>query len=496
MAHVPFDDLARLADGLAAPQLQHLHHLLACRLCRRRVRRLLPELAPEAGAARVCYSDQAPAASRPTLTGFAGQLYESVFTRLAAEPSASSTAVAMAAAEADAAIEGLLALPVRKMERELRQKPAPQAVAILLRVLDRAYEESYPFPSRGHALAEAAFHLSCAVEKAGLPPALLADLKARVHMLCGYTELIERLPQDPGELAFRVAESHIADPEDVEAAVFCRLLAGVRDRQRRIHEALALLERAESLFHRRGETVEESLAVADQAAIYAREGDTERALALSGRSLALREAWLAPAEALRERLLLAFMHAAVGHPWAAQEALAEAERQATAAGAGTPALALLTRAWLTAEAGDREATERLLREALAAAKGASAWGEAAAAAFHLAVLFADEQRRGRLAALADEIEPLFAPETLPSELRALLRELRGLLRGGSAEAERIAGLQRRFGQRVPGGPGPLRGLGVLFDPALTEPLRRRPPQSNLLPFTAAGARRRGGGAAR
>ena len=401
--------------------------------------------------------------------------------------------VRLTAAEADTQIETLLALPVKKMEREFRQKPPALAVAILRRLLDRAYAESYPFPGRGHALAEAAFHLVCAVERAGLPPALLAGLRARVHMLRGYTEGIERAPEDPRELAFRVAESHIADPEDVEAAVFCRLLAGVRDRQRRVHEALALLERAERLFHQSGEVVEEALAIADQAAIYARAGDGERALALFTRSLALREPSLAPAEAARERLLLGFQHAALGQPVAAGEILAEAERRAPTVGTEPP-LALLTRARLAAEAGDHETTERLLVAALGAAQRAGAWGEAAAAACHLAVLFADGERRGRLTALAGEIEPLFAPETLPSELRACLRELRGLLRAGSVEAERMVRIQRRFGERVSGGPGPLRGLGVLFDPALTEPLRLRRPRAAVLPFAAGSARRRNGGA--
>lgn len=468
MAHLPFDDVAHLADALPTRQLAHLHHLLGCRLCRRRLIRLLPELAPEA------VPVDEPAVSR---------LYRSVFERLERVPSEELAPFAMGTAEADAVIAELVRLPARTMERRFRQRPPAQVIPVLLRLLDRAYEESYPFPSRGNALAELAFRLSGGLDDAGLPPAILADLKARIHLLRGYTEGLERTSSDMGDLPFRVAESHIAHPDEVEAAVFCRLLGSVRDRQRRTLEALSLLERAARLFHDSGERVEEALALSEQAAIYARLGDSARALALFGRALALKEAWLPPAEAVRERLLLALMHHAVGHPWAAQEALAEAGKRAAADEVCIPALLLLTRARLAADGGDRGETERLLAEALVRGNATKAFGEAAAAAFHLAILGADAGQRHRLAGLAEDMEPLFAPETLPSALRDCLRDLRALLRTGNVAVERVVSLQRRFRERLPGGAGPLHGLVILFEPDLSGSLLRGGPPASLLPFT-------------
>ncbi|MGH2668441.1 MAG: tetratricopeptide repeat protein, partial [bacterium] len=293
--HLTFDDLLRLIESLPAEQLFHFHHLLGCRACCRRGRQVLPEVAPEAVPRR------APLASR---------LYRSLFKRLANRTSEPRETFAIGPEEADAEIEQLLGAPPRRRSRLFREKDAAHAIPIVLRLLERAYEDSYPRPTRGRDLAVLAFEFACQLGRAGVSAATEAELKVRARVVEGYAAALAGRPQSEYDFHFENAEREIAHPDAVEAAVFCHLRGSVRAHERRNVEALALLERAARLYGETGEVLEEALALFEQAGLYARLGDSDRALALFGRAVALKRDWTPPADALREQLLLSLLHAA------------------------------------------------------------------------------------------------------------------------------------------------------------------------------------------
>jgi hypothetical protein len=463
--HLTLDALLRWTESLPAEHLADYHHLLGCRACRHRARRLLPEIAPEAVPPR------APLVSR---------LYESVFQRLEKRLSEPRETFAIGPEEADAEIERLLGAPLRRRRQIFREKDAAHAIPIVLRLLERAYEVSYPYPTRGRDLAAHAFQFACELGRAGVSAATEAELKVRARVVEGYAAALAVRPQSEYDFHFENAEREITHPDAVEAAVFCHLRGSVRAHERRNAEALALLERAARLYGETGEVLEEALALFEQAWVYARLGDGDRALALFGRAVALKRDWTPPADALREQLLLALMHAAAGHPHVAREVLAAAETQAAEAGLPQPPLHALAHARLAAAAGDRAETERRLAEALRSALAAGACGEAAAAAFHLAILDADAGDLDAMAALAGAMAPILAPGTMPTHLRDALRAVRDLLQAGDVTPGRLTGLLRRFRERAPGAVGPFRGLTVLFDAAMTAPLLGS--RTKLLPF--------------
>ncbi len=416
---------------------------------------MLPELVPEA------VPQRAPLVSR---------LYQSVFQRLTSRQSEYLGAFAIGAEEADAEIERLFSVPPRRMRRLFREKDPTRAIPIILRLLDRAYEESYPYPARGRDLASLAFDLACQLPRGKVSAAIQAELKVRARVVEGYALGLAGRPRSEYEFHFDRAEQEISHPDDAEAAVFCRLLGSVLAHEQRSVAALALLERAERMFRESGEVMEEALALFEQAWVYGRLGDTGRALVLFGRGVAVKQERTAPAEALHEQLLLSLMHAAAGHPQVAREILAGADEMAAAAELPAPPLHALARARLAADAGDRRGTERLLGEALQSALAAGAFGEGAAAVFHLAILHADAADVDAMAALADEMASLLAPGTMPTHLRDALRTVRVLLSAGDGTPARLTGMLRRFRERAPGAVGPFRGLTALFDEAMTAPL--------------------------
>jgi tetratricopeptide (TPR) repeat protein len=448
--HLTVDELLRAADAVLSDRSGHSPHLLDCAPCRGRLRRILTELAPDA-----------PPPPKPPVA----RTPEGVFSRLGGGYLAE---VASGAREAPALADELLAGRWSKARLLFAGLQPGQAVAAVLHLHDRAFAAAEDSPREGQRLATFALRLTAQLDREGLPPATRQDLTARGRLLLGYAAGLAGRPGEDFRRPFQLAEARIAHPDDPEAAVLCRLLGSVLDRRGRAIQALAFLERAERLFRDAGEVLEQAHALSQQAVVYAQAGDTGRALALLGRALALQGPWLNVEEALRSRLVLAVLHAVVGHPRVASELLAAAEEEARALGVELPALFALARARLAAERRDRGAAERLLGEALASALTTGAHGEGAAAAFHLAALRAGSGRSAGLTALAEDVRRLAAPGPLPDELRALLRRLGDLLRSGEATRERILALQRRFRNRLPRAPWPLPGLAVLFGEELTE----------------------------
>ncbi len=385
-----------------------------------------------------------------------------VWTRLRARAAGGAAEGAALGAVGEELWVDLAPLSHRRRQEVARADPRFHSPALVLRLLERAYETVEAHPVAGGDLADLALWLAPLVPEAELTPELRGTIAARGWLLAAHALALRGL-WPSAERAFRAGGATIASPAGEEAALFARLLGTMRRRQGRRPEAYALLERAARLAEAVGDVVEHGLSLTQLAALHGEDGDLDAVVRLVARTLALKEPWSPPRDLVRERLALAALHAAAGRPQLAEEVLAAAVREAGAAGVELPALFALARSWVALERGDLAAVERELVEAWRAALAAAAPAEAVSAAFQRAALYAAAGRAADLAALARDLEALLPAGLLPGPLRPALRRFQELLRGGHPDAGALARLQGRFRRALLDPARPVEALTMLLD---------------------------------
>jgi tetratricopeptide (TPR) repeat protein len=192
-------------------------------------------------------------------------------------------------------------LKLRRLVGRLAAEDPLASTAALLK-LAKSGETS---PQRATAFARLALF---AAQSSPLPGRFKRALCAEAEALMGDGWRRQGKLHD-AERAFSRAARHLEEADDPGASAnFCRLLADLRHDQRRIEEALALRERAASLFAGVGQTDDQAQALLDKAASEMGRDKVARALSDLRAVIALADQGLRPdataalAGALLERL--------------------------------------------------------------------------------------------------------------------------------------------------------------------------------------------------
>ncbi len=237
MEHFREGELLPFVTSLTERQAGVLGHLLACPRCRKLARPIAGQLAQTAAGV-------APAASAPEL--------DRVWPRLARRWEAQAAAIAAERAAAGPLVDELLALPREQRSLALRTEERFHTAAVVLTLLERGGQAAETQPDAAEELARLALTL---LQR--LPPGAAArDLQSSGYTLVGQA-LQRRGEVSSAELAFRTASDLLEEQDSFEAAVLARRLAGFRRAGKRVPEALALYQRAVTLFEECGEAATE-----------------------------------------------------------------------------------------------------------------------------------------------------------------------------------------------------------------------------------------------
>jgi tetratricopeptide (TPR) repeat protein len=214
----------------------------------------------------------------------------------------------------------------------------------------------------------------------------------------------------------RLASEPIDGPE---RAIFCRYLALLRADQGRHDEALALLERASSLFGECNETTAAAESLSERAWLLLDGGDPVGALGEFERALPLLYDAEWPQLAIRTCHGLALSAAELGDADKAETAIAGARALYEEVPAAERLRFLLVEARV-AEHGQAERAIAWLEPAVGGFLIEEAHHDAATAAVALARLYAAAGRRADVERLRQEVAPLIEQGALPEQARAVV----------------------------------------------------------------------------
>ncbi|HKH48694.1 MAG TPA: hypothetical protein VKM72_28855 [Thermoanaerobaculia bacterium] len=368
-------------------------------------------------------------------------LYERAFARMAERVGRAVSQVDEERRQADSLAAELVALPRSERQAAVAAEPRFRTFFVSWRLLERSWlaEDAAESESLGRLAASIAERLD------GAGPGGSAEQGLAVGAWCAVGEACRRLERlDAAEEAFVRASSHLeksVDPTD--NAEYCRCLARLRRSQRRFDEAMALLERAATLFGGAGQARDQALTLADLASILLKEEDVDSAVIMLDRVLALGPAAVDPGLASGPGEGLAGCLVALGDPLQGRRILAAlAERPGRRRTAVDRAVLARTEGLIAAFARQEHQAEVLLREAWNAFHRSAAAGYALLVGLDLAALFRRQGRAANLRALAGEIRIAFQSRTLAEGVRTAVDDLVSILEAGSVPAEHLAGIAR------------------------------------------------------
>jgi tetratricopeptide (TPR) repeat protein len=263
----PSDDLLRrLVEGIKASLLrQVLRHLLECRRCRERLRRVLD--GEEEGPARVL--------------AWPARDYRPILDRVIERAQRAGLPLRREQAQAPMLFGELLLRPESERRHLLDEDPRFASWPLADLILDRSFEASFDDPEYGEALAALGLAVTDALERTDIGRPLIADLRARG---LAYLANARRMRSDlsGADEAMTKARSEIArgtgDP--VERARLLDLEASLRKEQRRLADAARLLRRAISAYRAAEETRSTAKALIKLAEVQRLAGKPEEAVAL------------------------------------------------------------------------------------------------------------------------------------------------------------------------------------------------------------------------
>jgi tetratricopeptide (TPR) repeat protein len=309
-------------------------------------------------------------------------------------------------------------------------------------------------PARAEALGHLALRLAEELDTSAYVPELIEDLRARTW---GYIANSRRLRSDlrGADDAFTRSYAHLrrGTREPVERATLLDLKASLRRDQRRLDDALRLLQRAVTLFLDAGDSHRAGRSLVNLSTVHSQAGRTEEAVPLLYQALELIDAEQDP------RLLLCTRHNLIGF-------LAEAGRYLEAQSLYRETRQLYhsfpdpwtrnRRNWVKGKIsrglGYLDQAESLF---LAARDGFIAEGvpyDTALVSLELATLYAEQGRTAELKKLAGEMIPIFTAHQIHREALAaflFLQQATEAERLGTEVAARVAAYLRRA-QHDPG----------------------------------------------
>jgi len=407
MGHLRTVEILRFL-GAAAGEETSLMHLLGCAPCRARTAELAAlDETPEEGSVPLALAKDDTAR---------GQALTRVWEGIRKVQEWRATEGERDAAQADSLYDALISLPPKEREQAVNDElrfHSPGLARLLIAAGDQVRVSEL---ARAATLAELALSIADHLE---LP--WLAERSAlRSSAWCLLGEARWRSGKE-AETAFRQAQRQLeAEPLDAHArAVFCLRLALLRQEAERTDEALALLERAASLF----EHLEDGLGLGETLAAVGRlrldEGDAEGARTAFRRGLAALGP-MAPIELVLDiRHGLALVEAELGRVAQANRVI-EASRELYALlPAELDRLRAEAREAEIAElCGRNREAERIRRDAIERFREAGASYDALLVALDLARAYVEEERPSELDRLRAEIVPLAGSPAIPPRARA------------------------------------------------------------------------------
>ncbi len=371
-------------------------------------------------------------------------LYESVFARMAERMGSAATQVEEGRRKAEPLAAELLALPREERRAHFDQHRRYRTFFVAWELLEQSCRMEDPVESEslGRLAAAAAEKLDGHGPAAGMETDLAIGAWCAIGEACRRQGLLEA-----AEEAFLRAVPHLEKSIDpAESARYCRRLARLRRDQRRIDEAMALLERAVTLAGSAGQTRDQALTLADLAAIHLDLEDLDSTVATLDRALALGPAAVDPGLASGADWGIAGCLAALGDPLQGRRILAAlADRPGRRRTAVDRAVLVRTEGLVAAFARQEHQAEVLLREAWNGFHHAGALGYALLAGLDLAALFLRQGRASNLRALGGEIRIAFQSRNLGNlgeGVRAAIDDLIRTLETGSARPEHLGAIAR------------------------------------------------------
>ncbi len=368
-------------------------------------------------------------------------LYESVFDRLAERAGSATAQVEEERRKAEPLAAELLALPREERHARFDQHRRYRTFFVAWRLLERSCQmgDAAESESLGRLAAAVAERLDGKGPSAGMEAGLAIGAWCAVGEACRRQGRLEE-----AEDAFVRAVPHLGKSIDpAENAEYCRWLARLRRDQRRFDEAMALLERATTLFGSTGQTRDQALTLADLAAVHLDLEDVDNAVTTLDRVLTLGPAAVDPGLASGADWGIAGCLAALDDPLQGRRILAAlAERPARRRTAVDRAVLVRIEGLVAAFARQEHQAEVLLRDAWNAFHRTGALGYAILAGLDLAALFLRQGRASNLRALGGETRIAFQSRNLAEGVRAALDDLIRTLEAGSARPEHLAGIAR------------------------------------------------------
>ncbi len=404
----PSDDLLRrLVEGTQASLLrQVLRHLLECRRCRERLRRILDGEAD--GPARVL--------------AYPSGDYRPILDRVIEQAERAGLPLRREQAEAPLLLGELLLRPESERRRRLAEDSRFASWPLAVLILDRSLEASREDPEYGEGLAELGLAVVDALERTDIAPNLIADLRARgLAYLANARRMRSDLAGADQAIARARAEIARGTGDPVERARLLDLEASLRLEQRRLAEAARLLRRAIAAYRGAEETRSAGKALTKLAEVQRTAGRPEEAVAL------LREAAEELDPERDRRLLLCARHNLA-------TALVDLDQAMEARRVFRQARALYQRfpdpwtqrrrLWLAGKIdlglGQLEAAEKRLERARRGFLEQEIVYDAALVSLDLAAVYARQARAEDLRRLAREMLPVFNARGVHGEARRAL----------------------------------------------------------------------------
>lgn len=190
-----------------------------------------------------------------------------------------------------AELENLGEVPILKLRRFVQRTAAEHPLPMTAALLTLARKSRDANPRRMRELSQLSLFFA---QRSPLPERVKQALSAEAEALTG-DSWRQQGKLHEAERAFGRAARHLEEAGDpYESANFCRLLADLRQDQRRFEEALALRDRAASLFAEVGQTDDQAQALLDKAGLEMKRDEVERALSDLRAVIALADQGLRP----------------------------------------------------------------------------------------------------------------------------------------------------------------------------------------------------------